>query len=136
MQDFRKLRVWQKAHAIAIAIKKLTDRFPRKGYAALKRQMIRSAESVPDNIAEGCGAETNIEFGRFLGTSIRSTSELESQLVRTRGYGLIKDRECSTYVSATQTIRKMTYSLKQQVLGVVDLDGENDQPGKPPTTND
>ena len=54
--------------------------------------MIRSAESIPDNIAEGCGAETNIEFGRFLATSIRSTSELESQVERTHGYGLIKDR--------------------------------------------
>ena len=103
--------------------------------------MIRSAESIPDNIAEGCGAETNIEFGRFLATSIRSTSELESQVERTHGYGLIKDRESSTYVSAIQTIRKMTYGLKCQLLGTVDLDNENDQPDndqpdKPPTTND
>ena len=112
MQDFHHLGAWRKANALAIAVKRLTQSFPKTGYGSLRNQMTRSSESIPDNIAEGCGAATNPEFARFLDSSIKSTSELESQLHRTHAYGLIGVKRYGWFTTQVQDIRKMTWSLR------------------------
>src|SRR4051812_44030990 len=66
MQDYRKLRVWRQAFALALNTRRATASFPRSGFAELKAQMISAAESIVLNIVEGCGAATPKELGRFL----------------------------------------------------------------------
>jgi len=71
MQDFRKLVVWQKAHAFALEIRRVTEGFPRE----LRDQIRSAAESIVNNIVEGCGASSRKEFARYLDISIKSASE-------------------------------------------------------------
>ena len=78
MQDFRRLRVWRHATALALNTRRVVNRFPR-GYAELKSQMVTSAESIVNTIVEGCGAATQREFARFLDISIKSATELEGE---------------------------------------------------------
>jgi hypothetical protein len=40
MQDPRKLRIWRLACELAVAVRAATDRFPKRGYAELKSQII------------------------------------------------------------------------------------------------
>ena len=94
MQDHRRLRVWQRAHALAIEIRAVTRRFPRSGYGSLQSQMVRAAESVVLNIVEGCGTSSAKEFARFLDVSIKSTSELEAQLELAKDYGVLPVVRC------------------------------------------
>ena len=61
MQDFRKLRVWQKAHVLSLRVDEVANRI-RKQKPFLANQMERAAESVPANIAEGSAASTDAEF--------------------------------------------------------------------------
>jgi len=82
VQDFHNLRVWHEANALAIAIKRLTRGFPKADYSSLRGQMVCAAESIPDTIAEGCGAATNPEFARYLDMSIKSSSKLEGHRSR------------------------------------------------------
>lgn len=56
---------------------------------SLKDQMLRSAGSIMDNIAEGFDAGSNREFVRFLQYSKRSCSELQSQLYRAMDQGYV-----------------------------------------------
>ena len=91
--------------------------------------MIDAAESIADNIAEGCGAATNSEFARFLDISIKSTSELENQLERCRGYKLIRTSKFEIYANEVCTIRKMTWGYRRKVLGDAELEPD------PPTLN-
>ena len=84
MQDFRHIRAWQRAHALAIAIHKLARGFSRLGYGNLRSQLTRSADSIGATIIEGCGAETNKEFARFLDMSIKSANETEGHLLKAR----------------------------------------------------
>jgi four helix bundle protein len=117
MQDYHGIRAWRKAHALAINIMRLTRRFPRVGYGSLRSQMIRAAESIPNNIVEGCGAATSKEFARFLDISIKSTSELQHHLETGYGYGIIRYIEFRTYSTEAQEIRRMTWGLRRKVLG-------------------
>ena len=89
MQDFKHIRAWQRAHALAIALHKLARGFSRAGYAHLRSQLTRAADSIAATIAEGCGSETNKEFARFLDMSIKSANETEQHLLSARDLDLV-----------------------------------------------
>lgn len=69
--------MWQKSHQLALDIYRLTIDFPKSEQFGLTRQMRRAAVSIPANIAEGCGRETEREFQRFLHIAAGSANELE-----------------------------------------------------------
>jgi four helix bundle protein len=116
MQDFRKLRVWERAHMHAINVRGATRLIPRRGYASLKSQIISSAESIPFNIVEGCGADPPKEFARFLDISIKSSSELEYQLLLARDNGVLPTRAWQVLTKETIEIRRMLCVLRRRVL--------------------
>jgi four helix bundle protein len=89
VQDFKHIRAWQRAHALAIALHKVAGSFSRAGHAHLRSQLTRAADGVPANIAEGCGAATNKEFARFLDISIKSANETEHHLLSARDLNLV-----------------------------------------------
>ena len=80
--------------------------------------MTTAAESVPFNIVEGCGAESQKEFARFLEISIKSSSELEYQLQLAKDYGVLPDGEWSKLTRSTVDVRRMLCGLRRKVLGV------------------
>src|SRR6516225_8591957 len=81
MKNFRDLKVWDKAHHVALACYEITRSFPRDEIFGLVSQIRRSAASVPANIAEGCGRSGNAELHRFLHIAMGSASELEYHLL-------------------------------------------------------
>ena len=89
MQDFRQLLVWKRAHAFALNVRRAAQVLPRVGYTDLKSQMTRAAQSIVDNIVEGCGAASRLEFARYLDISVKSTSEVDYQLEFARDLGVI-----------------------------------------------
>ena len=112
MQDHRKLRVWQHAHDLALAIRRVSRTFPRTGYASLHSQITRAAESVVFNIAEGCGTTSQREFARFLDISIKSTLELEAQLELARDYGALNGSTWSAMSTLVIDVRRMLCGLR------------------------
>jgi four helix bundle protein len=116
MRDYHRLQVWQRAFAHARAIRGVVDRFPRRGYADTKAQMRSSAESVVNNIVEGCGAESNAEFARFLSMAIKSAVELEGQLELALSYGIIADAAWARHSRETIEIRRMLHGLRKRLL--------------------
>jgi four helix bundle protein len=116
MQDFRRLVVWSRAHALATTIRRRARRFRGTGYSDLKAQLVRAAESIPNNIVEGCGAATNKEFARFLDISIKSASEVEYRLQLAKEYGLLPEAEWLALSSEVVEIRKMLWGFRRAVL--------------------
>lgn len=76
MMKFENLKVWQKALELTNDIHNLTLKFPKYELFILTAQIKRAADSVALNIAEGSIGQTNPEFKRFLGFSIRSSVEV------------------------------------------------------------
>ena len=81
MQDFKKLAVWKKAHALAIRVYKLTASYPNNEMYGLTSQTRRAAISIPTNIAEGCGRGGGAELCHFLKIAMGSASEVEYLLM-------------------------------------------------------
>ena len=84
MRDFRELKVWEKTHALTLAVYKETAYFPKEEKYGLTRQIRRAAVSIGANICEGCGKNTRPDFARFLQIALGSASELEYELLLAR----------------------------------------------------
>ena len=65
MQDFTKLKVWQKAHTFTINLYKISSTFPSEEKFGLTNQMRRASVSIESNLAEGAGRNSNKDFSRF-----------------------------------------------------------------------
>jgi len=116
MQDFRHIKAWQRAHALGIAIDKLCRGFSRAGYAHLRSQLTKSADSMSETIVEGCGADSNLEFARFLSMSIKSANETEGRLLKAKDLGLISHDDWQRHTNETIEVRKMTFGYRAKVL--------------------
>lgn len=77
MQDFHEIKVWRRAHAIALRVYALTADFPADERYGLVQQLKRAAISVPTNIAEGSKRLTRRDYVRFLNVAEGSLREVE-----------------------------------------------------------
>jgi four helix bundle protein len=84
MQDYRKLRVWQQSHRLALATYALPAYLQAPEAWPLRDQVLRAGISIPSNIAEGAGRGSNPDFRRFCWHSMGSCNELESDLILVR----------------------------------------------------
>jgi len=77
MRNYKNLGVWQNADDLTVQIYKITQQFPNKEMYGITSQIRRSAYSVPANIAEGAGRESNADYLRFLSMARGSLAETE-----------------------------------------------------------
>jgi len=108
VKDFRELKVWEKAHEIALRSYRLTERFPKHELFGIVSQIRRCGASIPANIAEGCGRLGNSELHRFLQIACGSASELEYHFLLARDLGYIPDAD---YLSAHKQLLEMKRML-------------------------
>jgi len=113
--DFKKLRVWQKAHALSLCVDRVSARIRGPRYSSLRSQMLRAAMSVAANIAEGRSHKSEKEFARFLGYALHSSSELENHLIVARDVKAITESDFVSLISQTITVRKMLYGLLKRL---------------------
>ena len=111
MQDFRKLKVWQKAHELALEVYRATAKFPKEELYGLTSQTRRASMSVPMNIAEGCGRGSDPDFAHFLQIALGSACETEYQLLLSHDLGFIVGDEYSKLQDCLQEVKRMISSL-------------------------
>jgi four helix bundle protein len=115
MANFAKLRVWNKAHALALNVHRLAATIRGSANSSLRNQMTRSAMSIPANIVEGRGQTSPKEFARFLSYALNSSSELEYHLVVARDLGLIAESHFRSLSDQIVDVRKMLYGLTKRL---------------------
>jgi four helix bundle protein len=91
VKSYKELLIWQKGIRIVIQVYKLTQSFPKDEIYALTSQLKRASVSIPSNIAEGFGRQTDKSFNHFLNISRGSLNEIETQLIIAKELGFIQD---------------------------------------------
>jgi four helix bundle protein len=81
MHNLKELKIWNKAIDLTVDVYKATSSFPSDERFGLTSQTRRCAVSIPSNIAEGAGRNSNKEFCNFLGIANGSSYELQTQLI-------------------------------------------------------
>jgi len=115
MKDFRDLKVWGKAHEVALGCYAITKSFPKEEIFGLTSQIRRAGASVPANIAEGCGRRGNAELHRFLQIAMGSASELEYHLLLSRDLGYLNQDKHSRIHDQVTEVKRMLASLTRKV---------------------
>jgi four helix bundle protein len=80
VKTFRDLLVWQKAMVLVTNCYSSSANFPREEQFGLTSQIRRCCVSIPSNISEGYGRETNKNYHRFLNISLGSLYEFQTQI--------------------------------------------------------
>jgi len=111
VKNFRELQVWRKAHELVVDVYEATRSFPREELYGLTSQLRRSAVSIPSNIAEGCGRNTDADFARFLDIAMGSASELEYQLLLSAQLQMLGSPIHQRLDAATTEVKRMLASL-------------------------
>ena len=117
MSDFKKLHVWQRAHALSLCIDRVSKEIRGSRYASLRNQIFRAATSIPANIAEGRRQDSEKEFARFLRYALNSSSELEYHLILAHDTKVISEEDFLSLVTQTIRVRKMLYALLKCLSG-------------------
>jgi four helix bundle protein len=119
MKDFRSLKVWEKAHELTLAIYEATREFPKHEIYGVTSQIQRAAVSVPTNIAEGCGKDSDAELKRYFLIAMGSSSELEYLLLLARDLGYLPAESYQTLQSKLIEVRKMLNAFIQHLKNSV-----------------
>src|SRR5258708_20401937 len=115
MGEFKKLKVWQKAHVLALNVHRVAGGIRTAQNSSLRSQLTRAAMSVPANIVEGRSQQSEREFARFLRIALNSTTELEYHLIAGRDIAVIRQSDYLTLTSQLIEVRKMLYGLLQRL---------------------
>ncbi|MCX6317951.1 MAG: four helix bundle protein [Bacteroidetes bacterium] len=111
MQNFKDLKVWEKAHAFTLSVYKATEQFPKKEMFGIVSQLRRSASSVAANVAEGCGRKTNRDFARFLNIALGSANESEYFLILAKDLVYLTENDFKTLSLLVNEIKAMLIRL-------------------------
>jgi four helix bundle protein len=115
MRNFRELKVWEKSHQLTLDIYNITKEFPKPEFYGLVSQIRRSSSSIPTNIAEGSGQNTDGQFARFLQISLGSASELEYQLLLAYDLEYLDENTYVKLNDQTTEVKRMLTAFLQKL---------------------
>ena len=115
--SYKDLIVWQKSVELAIAIYKLTEKFPKTEIYGLMSQMRRAVISIPSNIAEGRKRGSIKDFRQFLIIAYSSGAELETQLEIVKNLPFGKNLDYSKIDSLLLEVMKILNKILSKFKG-------------------
>jgi four helix bundle protein len=115
MHNYLDLKIWQRSRELVRLVYQLTESFPKDQQFSLVNQMQRAAVSIPSNIAEGAGRNSDKEFTHFLDIANGSAFELETQLFLSLDLGYVKAEKINVLVSELKEIQKMIFKFRNNL---------------------
>lgn len=112
---FEKLQVWDLAMDFAEKIHDISSTFPSKELYNLQSQINRASDSIALNISEGATGNSNLEFSKFLGYSIRSIAEVVCCLFKAQRRKYINDETFAALYSEAFVLMNSTAALRNSL---------------------
>nr|WP_294946213.1 four helix bundle protein [uncultured Mucilaginibacter sp.] len=115
MHNLKELKIWNKAIDLAVDVYKVTSTYPSDERFGLTSQLRRAAVSIPSNISEGAGRNSNKEFCHFLGIANGSSYEVQTQLIISNKLSLLNEDILGDLLKQIDELQKMNYSFQQKL---------------------
>ena len=115
MKAHKDLIVWQKSMELTRIIYTLTKRFPQGEIFGLTNQIRRAVVSIPSNIAEGFGRNSDKQFIHFLKIAKGSAAELETQLLISRDLSYLTAKDAKSTLALYDEIARMLGALIRNI---------------------
>ena len=115
MRPHEKLEAWSLAMDFVVAVYRSTEAFPKEEKFGLTSQIRRAAVSVPANIAECAGRQSNKEFIYFLSNAQGSASELETELTIAYRLGYLTQNRYAELATTLDKIGRMITGLPRHL---------------------
>jgi len=115
MHKIEDLKIWQKSIILTKAVYLLASELPSDERFGIISQIKRSAVSIPSNIAEGAGRNSQKEFKHFLAIANGSSYELQTQLILLIELNLTNKNKIQPVIELCIEIQKMNYSFQKRL---------------------
>ena len=112
---FEKLIIWQKAMDFGEEIFQLSQKFPKTEMYNLTSQIQRAVDSIALNLSEGSIGQSNPEFKKFIGYSIRSLAEVVTCLYKAKYRKYITEKEFSDQYDFAFNLMNMLIAFKNKI---------------------
>ena len=112
MRDYKKLDIWKKAHLFTKQVyQEVLPIMPPQEKFALTNQLRRSTYSIPLNIVEGCGKNTDKDFTHYLDNALGSALEVEYTCYLIFDLGYIYEDQYNLVYKPINEIKAMLISF-------------------------
>ncbi|MCF7855118.1 MAG: four helix bundle protein [Candidatus Pacebacteria bacterium] len=115
MRDYKKIKAWQYADDLTVAIYRESKLFPREELYALTNQIRRAAYSVPSNIAEGAGRSSKKDYLHFLYIARASLNETQYFVHLASRLGYLKQEQAEALEKLLKGTFARLYGLIEAV---------------------
>jgi four helix bundle protein len=112
-KSYTQLEVWKKSRELVKDVYLLTQGFPKEELYSLTNQIRRAIVSIPSNIAEGIGRNSNKETVQYLHFAKGSMYEVETQLYLAYDLRYIKLEQLNEMLLKIEESRKLLYGFIQ-----------------------
>ncbi|MBU8893441.1 MAG: four helix bundle protein [Bacteroidales bacterium] len=115
MHNFKELIIWQKARKLVKDVYVVVKSFPDDEKFGIISQIKRACVSIPANIAEGTGRNTDKDFGRFLDIANGSSYELETLIILSCDLEYLNKSDFESIINKIKEVQKMIYSFRNKI---------------------
>mgnify|MGYP003609459691 FL=1 len=115
MHNIKKLKIWNDSIDLCVDVYQALANMPNDERYGLSSQIKRSAVSIPSNIAEGAGRDTNSQFSNFLNIAYGSSYELQTQLIISERLNFISSEVNESLLNKLNEVQKMVYVFKENI---------------------
>lgn len=115
MHKIDDLIIWQKSMELTKLVYEFVAYLPSDEKYGLISQIKRSSISIPSNIAEGAGRNSNKEFKHFLSVANGSSYELHTQLTLTVALSLVPIEKIQPVLDLITEVQKMNFSFQKNL---------------------
>ena len=121
MHKVEDLKIWQKSIELTKLVYEIVTALPTNEKYGLTSQIKRSSVSIPSNIAEGAGRNSNKEFKHFLSIANGLAYELQTQLILTIELNLLSKESIQPALDLIIEVQKMNYSFQKSIVSKISV---------------
>lgn len=112
---FENLIIWQKSMDLGEEMNVLAKNFPKEEVFNLSSQLRRATDSIALNISEGSILQSNAEYKKFLGYSIRSLAEVVTCLHKANRRNYLQETDFKKHYKDCFNLMNMTIAFRNRL---------------------